>query len=142
MTAYNDLNQTEEAGILAIRSACCSMYSYKGTQDALDFIDRAIRKDPSTPFWIFLKGVYLYKLRTILNPLDPPSLEEREIFTKINEEADNPLFMVYFADICRESANVSKNLKELNFWFIPEEFKNSSKDEAKMMYEKSKKFYE
>ena len=143
ITSRRDLDEVEEAAVLAIRSACCAMYSYSGIRDALGFIDRAIRKDARVPFWHFLKGMYLYKARTASNPTDPPSLEELEIFKRVNdEEKNNPLFMVYLADVYRESANANRNKKELDFWYIPKETQNSLKTECDTMYKESKELYE
>lgn len=127
------MDASNRAAIHAVRSACQAMYSYEGTRTALSRINMAINEDPQMPYWVFLKATYLQKLRKLETPHDPPSLEERELFDKAVANEPNPLFMVYLADVNRETAISNMKRQDKYFWFLPDE---SAKNELKQKNEK------
>lgn len=119
------MNKSNKAALHAIRSNVYSLFSYEGTRSAVSCINIAIDLDPEVPYWLFLKGLYLQKMRHLQNLNDAPPLEERALFeSAYKKEPDNALFMVYAADIYREHAAHASKKKDACFWFLPD---NNSK---------------
>lgn len=137
------MNNSNKAALYAIRSNIESLYSFNGTHSAINHINIAISLDPDVPYWQFLKGTYLYKLRNLQNLNQAPLLEERELFINaFKKEENNPLFMVYVADIYRESAMRSFKGKDDYFCYLPnDKSKVNLVDRIERKFQQSLEYY-
>lgn len=114
ITPYDDLNDTNKAGIWAIRANLYIEFGYLGVKAAIEYIKTATTIDNKNPYWYFTKGVYLGRLRRLENGLAVPSVDEiaaLEFAMKLKEDAS---FMAFAAEVYTETANRSmKQYQEL-----------------------------
>ncbi len=117
----DEMNARNKAALQAIRSSVEAHYSYDGTCVAIDQIKKAVTLDPKYPFWLFLYGSYLYKLRNLSNMDERPSVNEKKLFEEANQlESNNPLFMVYLADVYRENMKHAEKQERTYAWYLPD----------------------
>lgn len=139
------MNACNNAAIFAIRSACEAMYSFEGTRTAVSHINIAIKIDPGTPYWKFLKGTYVKKLRQLQNPNSVPLLEEGKLFAEVVEkEKDNPVFMVHLAENLKDVAFTKIKNKEKYFALLEKNksIQNEVNTEIEGLFKRSWELYE
>lgn len=94
------MDKFNKAAIYAIRSAVLVLCSNEGIEKAIIYIDKALNFDPDNVQWISLKALYLRKLRENINPIEPPSMMEKELFeAAYKKEPTNVIFKLQVADM-------------------------------------------
>lgn len=80
-------------------------YGLYGHKMAFENAEKARKIDPKNPYWHFLIGKSLGRIRRVEKPFDIPSDEERNALKIAIEMNDNYLFMLYTAESYVETSS-------------------------------------
>ena len=85
-----------------LRSICWSKYHRVGTEEAIEFIKKALEDDPNCDLWHFILGKNLRRIRRDSSVGSLPSPEETNSFYKAYKNSKNALYGIYVAQMLRE----------------------------------------
>lgn len=107
---YDSMNNANKAGIWGIRASVYVEYGYEGVKAAVDYIQNAIDLDRFNPFWHFMKGIYLGRLRRMEDTLTMPSMNEIRALEYALKIRVDPAFLAFTAEVYLEIAKIVMKL--------------------------------
>ncbi|XP_065220633.1 uncharacterized protein LOC135845746 isoform X2 [Planococcus citri] len=100
ITPIDDMDKFNKAAIYATRSLVLILCSNEGIEKSIVYIDKALNLDAENAQWISLKALYLRKHRESINPIEPPSMMEKELFeSAYKKEPTNIVYKLQVADM-------------------------------------------
>ena len=96
------MDEVERSTINACRSIGWSKYHTLGSEEAVDYIRRALKENPNCGLWHFILGKNLRRMRRDLSVGAIPSNDERQAFLTAYEKSRNTIFGLFVAQMYRE----------------------------------------
>lgn len=97
--------------INACRSMGWSKYHLLGTEEAVDFIRKAISDNPECDLWYFILGKNLRRIRRDSSVGSIPDKEEADAFLKAYQKSKNVVYGIFVAQMYREQRSNPKAVK-------------------------------
>ncbi len=109
------MDKINRAGVWAIRANVYVEYGYEGVKAAIVYINEAIALDPENPYWYFMKGMYMGRLRRMTSGFAIPLPEELSSLKKAMDMHKDPAFIAFTAEVYLETAKRAGKLCETKF---------------------------
>lgn len=106
----NGMNNEDRCSLNACRALCWSKYHVRGCKEAVYFIRLALEETPNCPFFHFILGKNLRRIRRDTSYGTKPSDEERRCFITAFENSQNETYGIYVAQMYREAKEDSQAL--------------------------------
>ncbi|XP_065221697.1 uncharacterized protein LOC135846506 [Planococcus citri] len=112
--SYSDLDDANKASVHGIRSMIFMEYGLYGHKMALEYAKKANKMDKENPYWFFLIGKSLGRIRRVEKPYDIPSDEERNALESAIRKEPCCLFMLFTAEVYVETSTRTYRFHQKN----------------------------
>lgn len=105
------MNKIEKSTISACRGICWSVYHTLGKEEAVEYMQKAIKDNPDCDLWYFILGKNLRRIRRDCSVGSTPTDEEVDAFLKAYEKSNNVVYGIFLAQMYREDRQNEKALR-------------------------------